>query len=228
MELQVSHFCSPLVHESGTYTCWYYAKKKTFRASERDRPDVIEKEMNFIRHISTILPEDLVFLDETGTNLNMTRLFARSQIGTRACCKRTSGRASNISIIGAISLAGVEALYPFDGPIDGERFLFFLDEKLLPNLERGQTLVMDNLRVHHIQAVKERCAKAGVGLIYLPPYSPERNPIEEAWSVVKGVFRRLEARTIVEYINTLQAAKEALTVDKIKGFFRHANYAQLR
>ena len=119
----------------------------------------------------------MVFIDETSTYLEITRSHARSAVGQQAICKRSAGRNSNISLAGAISGQRMGELYPYDGAIDGERFLAFLD-RLLPVLKSGNVIVMDNLRVHHIAEVKERLKAAGIGLLYLPPYSPQRNPIE--------------------------------------------------
>ena len=129
-------------------------------------------------------------------NLAMARSHGRSPRGERVMAKRQGGGASNISFIGAIRLIGMNALYPYDGPVDGLRFLSFLDSHLLPVLKPGDVLVMDNLRVHHIPEVKAKMAHAQVRLLYLPPYSPELNPIEEIWSLIKRAFRGLEARTI--------------------------------
>jgi transposase len=121
-------------------------------------------------------------------------------------------------------MSGMCALYPYDGPIDGERFLDFLDFHLLPNLRPGDVLVMDNLRVHHIKEVKERADKAEIKLLYLPPYSPELNPIEEAWSIIKRIFRSMEAKTISAFVSALNCARAAITPSKIQNLFRHAGY----
>lgn len=193
-------------------------------ATERYRVDVIKKEEIFLDAISEFNAEDLIFIDEAGVNLGMTRKNARSAKGKRAECKRSGARQSNISLAGAISLQGMIALYPYDGSIDGERFLSFLDVHLLPKIPEGKVIVMDNLRVHHIPAVKERLQKAGVRLIFLPPYSPEYNPIEEAWSVVKNVFRSLEARSISSFVDVLTNAQATITGNKSRGFFEHAGY----
>lgn len=118
--------------------------KKTFRAAERDRADVLAKEAIFLEEISKVKVSDLVFIDETSTYLEMTRSHARSAIGQQAICKRSAGRKSNISLVGAISTQGMRELYPYDGAIDGERFLAFLD-RLLPVLKPGNVIVMDRV-----------------------------------------------------------------------------------
>lgn len=154
----------------------------------------------------------------------MTRSYARSPVGEQAICKRSAGRKSNISLVGAISTQGMQEIYPYDGSIDGERFLDFLD-RLLPKLRPGNVIVMDNLRVHHIAAVKERLKIAEIGLLYLPPYSPERNPIEEAWALIKRIFKSAEVDSIARYIDTMRRASSSVTQEIATALFKHAGYA---
>ncbi len=164
-------------------------------------------------------------LDEAGTNLGMTRTYARCLEGERAFFKCPGNRGGNISLVGAMRLDEEPILYPFDGAVDGERFLAFLDNHLIPRLKEGDVLVMDNCRIHHIKEVAERLNKVGARALYLPPYSPELNPIEEAWSLIKGAFRSLEARTISAYIDALKIAQDLVTPAKIRAYFLHAGYA---
>ena len=178
--------------------------------------------------IAQIPAENLVFLDEAGVHLAMTRPCARAPIGKRASCYRPAARGGNISLVGAVRLSGVSALYPYDGAIDGDKFLSYLDEHLLPVLRPGDVLVMDNLRVHHIAAVKEKLTPFGVRALYLPPYSPELNPIEETWSLVKRVFQKLEARNIGAFIDALNVAVSAVTESVLKGVFQHAGYGEFK
>lgn len=153
----------------------------------------------------------------------MSRTHARSLAGERIFSK-IPPKGNNISLVGAVRFDQMVALYPYDGPIDGEKFLHFLDFQLLPRLCDGDVLVMDNLRVHHIREVKERLDKIGARAIYLPPYSPEKNPIEEIWSLVKRIFRSEEARTLAEIVDAMKKARDSITASKIEGFFRHASY----
>lgn len=153
----------------------------------------------------------------------MTRTHARSPVGERAAGKKGQ-KQGNISMVGAIRVDEILALYPYDGAIDGVKFLSFLDEHLIPTLKPDDVIVMDNLRVHHIAEVKTRLENAGARALYLPPYSPERNPIEETWSLIKRVFRTAEARTIGAFVDTLNTAKDCVTKSKIEGFFKHAGY----
>lgn len=156
----------------------------------------------------------------------MTRTHARSVQGERAVCQRSAAQQGNITLAGMISINAMEVLYPYDGSFDGERYLSHLRERLIPALKRGDVLVMDNLRTHHIAVAKEMLRDAGIELIFLPPYSPEFNPIEEVWSIVKSVFRKLEAQNISEYVDSLNQAIKAITSEKLRNLFRHAGYAQ--
>lgn len=176
-----------------------------------------------MEEISKIPLCKLVFLDEAGVNLGMSRTHARSLVGKRAYAKMPP-RGGNISLVGAVRFDQMLAIYPYDGAVDGERFLHFLGTQLLPHLRDGDVVVMDNLRVHHIDAVKKRLASVGARPLFLPPYSPEKNPIEEIWSLIKRIFRSEEARTISKMIDAMKKAFAAVTASKIEGFFRHAAY----
>lgn len=199
-------------------------KKKTFRAKERESESAQQKREEFLEAIKTIPPDKLVFLDEAGFNLAMTRLYARSHSAERCFSIRPANRGGNISLVGSIRLSGLVAMYPYDGAIDGYRFLDYLANQLLKSLNPGDVLVMDNFRVHHIEPVREMLLKAEIRLLFLPPYSPELNPIEEAWSKVKAIFRGFEAKTISSFVDALKETYDAITVENIKGWFQHAGY----
>ena len=153
----------------------------------------------------------------------MTRAYARCLEGERVYCKRPSNYGGNISLVGAIRLNESPVLYPFDGAVDGERFLYFLEHHLAPKLRSGDVVIMDNCRIHHIADVKTLLGKVGATPLFMPPYSPELNPIEETWSLIKATFKSLEARTIAAYVDALEIAKNAVTPEKIKAYFNHAN-----
>ena len=153
----------------------------------------------------------------------MVRMKARSEKGERVPDKRPSNRGTNISLVGAIRLDEKPILYPFDGAVDGEKFCFFLKEKLLPTLKDGDVIIMDNCRIHHIKEVYEILKTVGARPLFLPPYSPELNPIEEAWSLIKSVFKSLEARTISAYVDAMHLARNIVEKEKIKKYYQHAN-----
>ena len=163
-----------------------------------------------------------VYVDEAGTNLGMSRACGRSAKGARAYSKRPGSRGGNISLVGAIRLDKEPTFYPFDGPVDESKFLSFLD-RLLPTLNEGDVVIMDNCSIHKTEAVKDKLATVGAYPLFLPPYSPELNPIEETWSLAKGIFKTLEARTISAYIDVLESVKAVITPEKIEAYFSHAN-----
>lgn len=155
----------------------------------------------------------------------MVPLYSRSEAGTRAFAERPRNQGSNISMIGAIRLRGFQAFNMCDGPVDGLRFLSFLEHHLVPKLEPGDVVIMDNCRTHHIAPVEQLICQVGARVLYLPPYHPELNPIEEAWSKIKHLLRKAEARTIAALTTAALAAKSAITLEDIAGYFGHAGYA---
>jgi len=175
-------------------------------------------------NIAGIDPEKLVFLDEAGSNLGMTPKYARSVSGTRAFAKRPRNQGSNISMIGAIRLRGFEAFNMCHGAVNGPTFLSFLKQDLVPKLEPGDVVIMDNCRTHHIAPVEQIIQQAGARVVYLPPYHPELNPIEEAWSKLKHLLRKAQARTVSALTEAAAAAKSKITISDIAGYFQHAGY----
>jgi len=154
----------------------------------------------------------------------MTPRYARAPIGERAQASRPVNRGKNISIVGAVRLRGVVSVRAFEGSINVAKFLDFLERDLLPYTRFGDVIVMDNLSVHRDPVVLERIANAGVRVLFLPPYSPEFNPIELYWSSFKTALRRLEARNRQDLLDAIRATTAALQLS-FRALFRHAAYA---
>lgn len=154
----------------------------------------------------------------------MTPSYARSRCGTRAFGKRPKNRGNNVSMVGAIRLTEVEAFYLYDGAVDGPRFLSFLDNHLVPKLQKGDVVVMDNCRTHYVDQVVSKIKSAGADVLYLPPYHPELNPIEEVWSKIKHLIRKAEPRSIIALTEAAIDAKKAITAENLAGYFMHAGY----
>lgn len=169
-----------------------------------------------------VAPERFVFLDEMGVHLAMTPARGRAPIGERAVCHVPGSRGGNISVIAAVREDGVLTWQARDGAIDGERFLLFLRERLVPTLRTGDVVVMDNVRFHHIPEVTTVIEEAGASVLFLPPYHPELNAIEEAFSVVKGAVRRLEPRSICDLVAALKTAFARLTQPTLRALVAHA------
>ena len=212
----------PRDHVQGASTSKNDYKKKTFRANERDLEKNKKRREDFKAELETIHIKKRIYIDESGTNLGMSRTHGRSAAGERAYAKRPGIRGGNISLVGAIRLDEEPTLYPFDGPVDEDRFLSFLD-RLIPSLNDGDVVIMDNCSIHKTESVKVKLATVGARPLFLPPYSPELNPVEEAWSLAKSIFKSLEARTISAYIDVLGSAKAAITPEKIEAYFKHSD-----
>ena len=197
-------------------------RKKTFRAAEPDRPDVQRKRAAFLETVHALASQDLVFLDETGCHHAMTRLYARAPRGQRAHATKPVHRGHHLTLLGALGAEGLVAAMTIEGFTDGAVLLAFLREVLLPELRPGQVLLMDNLKAHKVTGVAEACEAAGVGLLYLPPYSPEWSPIEECWSKITTLLRTKAARTLEALEQAITEALEAITRQDALGWFSHA------
>jgi transposase len=154
----------------------------------------------------------------------MTRLYGRAPRGQRAQAMQPVNRGRHVTMLGALSLQGLVAAMTVEGVTDGEVFLAFLREVLVPQLRPGQILILDNLNAHKVAGVAEACAAAGVRLLYLPPYSPDLSPIEECWSKVKTRLRTKAARTLEALEQALAEALAAITSQDAQGWFAHAGY----
>lgn len=153
----------------------------------------------------------------------MTPRYARALIGERALASRPVNRGKNISIVGAVRLSGVVAISAFEGAINVDKFLCFLERDLLPFTRAGDIIVMDNLSVHRDSRVVARIQQANVRVVFLPPYSPEFNPIELYWSSFKQMLRRCEARTKQDLHEAIHAVANRLSLD-MRPLFRHCGY----
>lgn len=174
--------------------------------------------------VQGILAQDLVFLDESGMNLALTRLHARSPKGQRAHGKRPQKRGKNVSLISALGLRGLIAQVNILGPVDGLTFEAFVACKLVPNLWPGACVILDNCSVHLGEGIKMLITEAGAQLIYLPPYSPDFSPIENCFSKIKSILRSLEARTYPDLVKAIDEAFSQVSLDDIKGWFTHCCY----
>lgn len=183
------------------------------------------KRIGYVEAILDLASNKLVFLDEAGFNFAMARRWARSAIGTRAVSHEPAARGGNISVIGAVRLSGPVAHYLYDGAIDGDRFTDFVSLRLAPALSEGDVVIWDNVRFHFDPRAKAAIEARGASVLHLPPYSPELNPIEECWSLVKSVVRAMKPRAVVELFNAVRRAFSSLTRQKMQGFFNHAAYA---
>lgn len=171
--------------------------------------------------------ERLVFVDESGAHTKMTRLHGRAPVGERLVARVPHGHYQTNTLIAGIRSSGPCAPWVFEGAMDGEMFLAWLREGLVPTLQPGDVVVLDNLATHKVAGVREILAAAGARLLYLPPYSPDLNPIENLWSQVKSHLRRLAPRTADELLHAVATAFSAVSPSHCLGFFSHAGIATL-
>lgn len=165
----------------------------------------------------------LVFLDETGAKTNMTRLFARTRKGRRAVDYAPHGRWNTTTLVAAITLKRAIAPMVLDGPMDTLAFEAYVEHVLIPGLPKDSIVVMDNLPAHKSPIIAKLLEAAGATLWYLPPYSPDFNPIEQMWSKIKNMLRGAKARTQEELEKAIAQALSAVSADDLQGFFSNSN-----
>jgi transposase len=169
-------------------------------------------------------PADLVFVDETSTHTALTRLRARAPRGEPAVGTAPRNRGPNVTLLAALTPAGIGPGLVVAGAVDRPLFEAFVDRLLVPSLRPGQVVVWDNLSVHKGERARTLIEAAGCHLLFLPPYSPDFNPIEPAFSALKADLRRAEARTREALLPAIAAGLEAITPADARGFFAHCGY----
>ncbi len=203
---------------------WAIAIKKTLRASEQERVDVKERRQAWSAQQGALDFDRLVFLDESGAKTNMTRLRGRARGGQRLVGKAPHGHWCTTTIIGAIRLDGSTACMVVDGATDKDVFREYVRCVLVPTLRRGDIVILDNLSAHKDQQTQALVEEAGAELRFLPPYSPDFNPIEKTWSKVKTFLRGAKARTQEELFEMIGKALETITQKDAEGWFHSCGY----
>ena len=200
------------------------AQKKTSRAAEQDRPDIREARQHWQVDREGIDPGRFRFIDESGAKTNMVRTHGRCPRGQRLLSRVPAGHWKTTTMLAAIGLDGVDAPWTLDGAMDADAFEVYVEHVLVPTLHGGEIVVLDNLSSHKRPRVIERIQAAGAEVRYLPPYSPDLNPIEQMWSKVKQILRSLAARTVDDLIAAIGDALKQITSTDILGWFTHAGY----
>jgi transposase len=195
-------------------------KKKSLIASERDdAARAAFRAMSALWEATTI-----IFLDESGTQTNMTPRYSRAPRGERAVGSAPRNHEKNTTLVASLSLAGLGEAMTLEGALDGDAFVAYLTVFLVPTLVAGQIVVMDNLSVHKDKRVRPLIEGAGCRLIYLPAYSPDLTPIEQAFSKIKDYLRRVGARTRAALAAAITAAIATVTAEDAEGWFTHCGY----
>jgi transposase len=166
-----------------------------------------------------------VFLDESGVTTEMTRRYGRAPRGERVAEGTPAGHGHTLSLLGAMTAQGLLATMTVESPTEGDVFLAYVEQVLCPRLRPGQVVVMDNLAAHKVAGVRAWIEAAGAELLYLPPYSPDFNPIEQAWSKLKQLLRSAKARTLAALETAITEALAAITADNASAWFAHCGYA---
>ena len=171
--------------------------------------------------------ERLVFVDEMGANVSLTPLYAWSRRGERAFGSAPKNWGKNVTLLASITREGLGPCLAVEGPTTREVFEAYLERVLAPTLRPGRMVVMDNLSAHKGGKVKEIIEGRGCELLYLPPYSPDLNPIEQVFSKVKWLLRKAEARTRESLIEAMGLALSAVSRRDVQGFFGHCGYRSM-
>ena len=170
-------------------------------------------------------PDKLVFIDETGTNTKMVRARGRCRRGQRLIGKSPWGHWNTTTFVAGLRCNEISAPCVLDGAMNGHAFLTYLEKVLLPNLKAGDIVVMDNLAAHKVDGVRALIEAVGAKLLYLPPYSPDFNPIEMAFAKLKALLRKGAARSREALWDKITDALQAFTPGECANYFRHAGYA---
>jgi transposase len=197
-------------------------KKKTFSDPKKDSDAAKAEKENYEKQVDTIELGKRLYLDETGGSLNMAPLYGRSQQGERVYDKKPTYPGTSVSTVAILSEEGIKARHSYTGSLTAKLFVLYLETSVLPILEDGQTLIMDRHPVHRAKIVQSYLKENNIKFLYLPAYSPELNPIEEAFSKIKQYIKKQKARTVDGLLNVLKKAFDIITINDVKGYFNHA------
>ena len=169
-------------------------------------------------------PAKLVFIDETGASTKMARIRGRAKRGQRCRAAIPHGHWKTTSFTAGLRLGGMTAPMVLDGPMYGDAFIAYVDQVLAPTLAKGDIVIMDNLPAHKVKGIRQAIKKVGARLLYLPPYSPDFNPIEMAFSKLKAILRKAAAHTISELWRVIGKAIVQFEPNECKNYFKAAGY----
>lgn len=199
-------------------------QKKSVHASERQEA----ARQEFVQAAQQVEAHRFVFVDESGSHTSMTKLYGWAPKSQRAVQSVPKNRGQNTTIIGALSWLGVQAAMTLEGAADTLAFEVFVERVLCPSLEPGQIVVMDNLSIHKSTYVRELIENCDCQLWFLPTYSPDLNPIEQAWSKLKAHLRRVQARTHDALQQAIALGLPLITPHHAQAWFKHCGYRTTR
>ncbi len=199
--------------------------KKSLRAAERDRPDVARKRERWKRYQGRIDPNRLIFVDETWAKTNMTRTRGWATYGKRLLAAVPLVRWSTMTFLAGLRASGITAPCVFDWPINWSLCQSWVKQFLVPTLHPGDIIVFDNLGSHKSQAVRRTIRDAGAHLLFLPPYSPDLNPIEMIFAKLKTLLRKADERSIAAFWHRIGSLSDEFTPAECERYIHHAGYA---
>jgi len=203
------------------------ASKKTLFATEQDRPDVARKRVRWKTYQGRFDPARLVFIDETWAKTNMTRLRGWAPCGRKLLAKVPQGHWRTLTFLAALRCDRIDAPCVIDGPINGTSFLAYVEQILVPALRPGDIVIIDNLGSHKGKAVRRAIRAAGAKLFFLPPYSPDLNPIEQVFAKLKTLLRKAAERTVDATWKRIGVLLQTFTPQECANYFRNAGYASI-
>ena len=196
-------------------------------ASEQKRKDINAQREEWQEQQKTMDRNHLVFLDESGVNLNMTRRYGRAIGKARVYDYVPLNTPRNTTLLSSIRIEDATMVHKeISGALNGVIFLEYIRNDLAPTLRQGDIVIMDNLRVHKVAGVRQAIEEKGASVLYLPPYSPDLNPIEMLWSKIKAFLREQKARDAVILLDKIQEAYSTISLQDILGWFSAAGYMQ--
>jgi transposase len=199
-------------------------KKKTLRASEQDRPNVVRRRLQWQQRQDKVDARRLVFIDETWVKTNMTPIRGRCPVGQRLVAKVPHGHRKTLTFVAALRCDGIGAPCLLDQPINAISFRTYVEQFLVPTLRPGDVVVMDNLSSHKGKPIRKAIRAAGAKLIFLPPYSPDLNPIEQVFAKLKTLLRKANARTVEAVIEAIAKLLDEYTVQECTSYLVNSGY----
>jgi transposase len=199
-------------------------KKKSTHAAEQDRPDVAAARRDWPAAVAGVAPEELAFVDETSANTAMQRTHGYAPAGERVVAAVPRGGWQTVTFVGALTAGGLTAPWALAGAMTGAWFVAYVEQVLVPALRPGMVVVMDNLPCHKVDGVEAAIRKAQCRLVYLPPYSPDLNPIENAFAKLKQGLRDWAARTVTGVYGALRQIVTQFAPDECLAYFQHGGY----
>ena len=196
-------------------------------AAEQDRADVARRRLRWKKYQARIDPSRLVFIDETWAKTNMTRTRGWRRKGQPLVAKVPHGHWKTLTFLAALRHDAITAPFVLDGPINGEAFLAYVEQILVPTLKPGDVVVMDNLGSHKNHAIRSAIRAAGAKLIFLPPYSPDLNPIEQVFAKLKTLLRKAAERSVEAVWKRIGALLNCFPSAECAAYFRNAGYASI-